>query len=148
MNRIIQPIPGTCLCGRVQFTITPPTDFCAHCHCESCRLAHGSPVVTWTSVPLGQFKLISGQTSLKWYASSEWVEWGFCVECGSSMFYRAVKEGHPEKPRTNVMYVAVGNLTGALDKSPSDRYSCEEEVTWFHGIETLPRYCGKTNKRL
>ncbi len=35
-------LEGGCLCGAVRFSLTPPTDFVAHCHCQSCRRAHVS----------------------------------------------------------------------------------------------------------
>lgn len=38
---------GRCACGRVRFVARFPSRFNAHCHCESCRRAHGAAFVTW-----------------------------------------------------------------------------------------------------
>jgi len=32
---------------------------------------------------------VDSVVSLKWYASTDTVDYGFCVECGSSLFWRA-----------------------------------------------------------
>ena len=85
---------GRCLCGRVEFRIELPTDFLAHCHCESCRRSHGAAFVSWTGVPHDRFELVRGEDDLRWYRSSEWILWGFCGNCGSSMLYRADRPGH------------------------------------------------------
>jgi hypothetical protein len=142
------PIRGRCLCGAVQFQLTPPTDFCAHCHCRSCRLAHGAAFVTWTSVPLDRFSFVAGEDGVRWHRSSEWIEWGFCGRCGSSMLYRADRGGHPESPRLDRMYVAVGSLIDALDREPANHVSYEERVAWLGFHDDLPKRRGKTEETL
>ena len=61
---------GACLCGQVQFSIAPPTKWCAHCHCTMCRRAHGAAFVTWIGVPEGQFDFVTGRDTVQWFASS------------------------------------------------------------------------------
>ena len=136
-------IRGQCLCGNVQFKLEPPTDFVAHCHCKSCRLSRGVAFVTWTSVPMDRFSFSQGEQSVNWYRSSDSILWGFCKNCGSSMFYQADKEGHPESPRLNVMYVSVGSLIDPIDKMPKAHVSYEEKVEWHEGSHLLPKYRGK-----
>ncbi len=142
------PIRGRCLCGTVQFQLTPPTDFVAHCHCQSCRLAHGAPLVTWTSVPLDRFELMCPEDEILWYRSSEWIEWGSCRHCGSSMLYRANREGHPESPRLDRMYVTAASLIDPLDREPDAHVSYEERVPWHRFSDELPKYRGKTGETM
>jgi hypothetical protein len=141
-------IRGRCLCGAVEFSLTPPTDFVAHCHCRSCRLAHGSAVTTWTSVPVDRFDFQAGEDLVRWYASSQWIEWGFCPRCGSSMLYRVVEEGHHESPRMGTMYVAAGSLVDPLDREPRAHVSYEERVDWMRFDDHLPKFRGKTTERM
>ena len=143
-----KPIRGRCLCGIVQFELVPPTDFCSHCHCESCRLAHGSAFVTWTSVPLKRFSYIQGKENVKWYQSSEYILWGFCQTCGSHMFYRAEKEGHPESPQIDRMYISVGSITDPLDRDPQRHVSYEERFSWMKAKDGLPKHRGKTEEKM
>ena len=141
-------IHGRCLCGAVEFALTPPTDFVAHCHCRSCQLAHGSAFTTWTSVPLERFSWLSGEHEVTWHSSSEWIEWGFCRRCGSSMLYRPVAEGHHESPRLGAIYVAVANLLDPIDRLPQAHVSFEERVSWLILDDGLPKYRGKTEERM
>jgi hypothetical protein len=43
---------GGCLCGAVRYRITRQPVAMTRCHCRSCRLASGSPVMAWTVVPV------------------------------------------------------------------------------------------------
>lgn len=141
-------IQGHCLCGTIQIELNPPTDFVAHCHCESCRLSHGAPFVTWTSVPRERFHFSSGSEAIRWYQSSEWIRWGFCSKCGSHLLYDVIKDGHPESPKTDRMYVSVACLTPPLDQEPSAHYSFEERVPWLHVSDLLTKYKSKGPERL
>lgn len=138
-----EDIKGRCLCGAVAFSLTPPTDFLAICHCRSCRLSRGAPFVAWTSVPRERFRFLAGEPEVTWYQSSEWIQWGFCRRCGSSMLYQAIKEGHPESPRLDRMYVSAGSLVDPLDRTASSHVSFEERVPWMDVADGLPKYRGK-----
>ncbi len=143
-----QEIRGRCFCGSIQFALTPPTDFCAHCHCESCRRSHAAAFVTWTSVPKERFRVLQGEELITWYRSSDCIEWGFCGTCGCSALYRATAEGHPEQPKVDRMYVAVGALDDDLDREPSAHVSYEERAAWLSDLDGLPKHRGKTDERM
>lgn len=141
------PLPGRCYCGDVRFEVDPPTDFVSHCHCESCRLSHGAPLVTWTCVPDAQFRFTSGEPTIRWYRSSDVIEWGFCSRCGSSMLYRAIGDGHSEA-KPGQMYVTVASLPGGPDRAPRAHVSYEERVPWLTSPDGLPKEEGETHKIL
>ena len=61
---------GACLCGDVEFNVTMPTMFCAHCHCTMCQRAHGAAYVTWFAIPYSQFELIDPNSQLAVFKSS------------------------------------------------------------------------------
>jgi hypothetical protein len=50
-----------------------------------CRRWHGN-FAAYAVAQLADFKITQGTDKLKWYASSEKVKRGYCVECGSSLF--------------------------------------------------------------
>jgi hypothetical protein len=89
------PAPGSCLCGAVRFQATPPTLWCAHCHCSMCRRSHGAGFVTWFGIPLAQLKVLEGADVLVRHRSSDHATRSFCGRCGSSLFFETTQ--HPEK---------------------------------------------------
>ena len=139
MSSDSKSVQGQCYCGAIRFELTFPTKFCSHCHCEDCRKSHGAPFVTWTSVPLSQFKLLAGNQKLRKYESHPGVFWEFCGGCGTSLFYRS-----NELP--NRVDITVANLTGPLDREPDSHASFEEHVSWLTVADKLPQYRGKTQE--
>ncbi|MGH6993631.1 MAG: GFA family protein [Caulobacteraceae bacterium] len=141
-------IAGGCLCGAVRFELDPPLGGITHCHCRSCRLSHGAPFVTWTSVRSDRFRLLDGEGALSWYRSSTQIRWGFCSVCGSSMLYIADQPGHPEEPQVGWVYVVLASLAGGFADRPAAHVSWEEHLAWIEGLEALPRRRGKSEERI
>jgi hypothetical protein len=134
-------VQGRCYCGAIQFELTFPTEFCCHCHCEDCRGIHGAAFVTWTAVPLNQFRFTSGEDKLKRHQSHPGVHWGFCSVCGTS--FLGQYDDAPDK-----IYITVANLTGPLDQEPDAHVSFEEKVPWLEIKDGLPHYRAKTKERI
>jgi hypothetical protein len=143
-----KPLRGRCLCGAIELALEPPTDFLSICHCRSCRVSHGAPMVAWTSVPRERFTIVKGEPRLRWFRSSRWIRWGFCDTCGSRLLYVADAEGHPESPKTDRIYVAAACLEGELDRPLEAHVSYEERVPWFDFTDALPKYRGKGVERI
>lgn len=78
-------IKGTCLCGTVKVSATKVNPEVGACHCNMCR--------KWTG---GIFLVIdckdqvtfTGEQNISRFNSSEWAERGFCIKCGTHLFYR------------------------------------------------------------
>jgi len=132
-----------CLCGAIELSLEPPTDFLSICHCRSCRLSHGAPCVAWTSVPRERFGFVRGEDRVRWYRSSEWIRWGFCDTCGSRLLYLADQEGHPESPKTDRVYVAAACIDGPFDRELDAHVSYEERLPWFNPADGVAKYRGK-----
>lgn len=92
---------GQCLCTGVSYRITGDKRDVVNCHCYRCRRTSGHFVAAST-VSVDDLVLVSDDT-LRWYRIEN-VEYGFCSECGSSLFWRA-----SDKPQT----VAV--MAGTID---------------------------------
>ena len=74
---------GRCLCGGVTFEVTAVSRTAA-CHCSMCRRVSGH---IWASGVVAQDDLsVTGE--VRWFASSEKAERGFCPVCGSALFWR------------------------------------------------------------
>ena len=63
-------VTGGCHCGRVRFVANFPSRFCAHCHCESRRRAHGAAFVTGVGFPSEQVRITDGADALATHESS------------------------------------------------------------------------------
>lgn len=80
---------GKCLCGKVSITVKDFHPEVSACHCSMCR--------KWTAGPLlsidagkGNEVIITPESAVTRYQSSEWAERGFCATCGSSLFYHGL----------------------------------------------------------
>ncbi len=103
-------IPGKCLCGAVQFTVTAKKPNVGVCHCKMCRTWSGGVVFALSEVEALD---ISKDDNLGIYKSSEWGERCFCKTCGSNLFWRSPSYDH----------VAV--MAGALDDSVALNFTSE-----------------------
>ena len=95
---------GGCLCDAVKYEVHGRLLEVVNCHCSKCRRTHGHHSA-YASTKREDFKLIE-QAGLKWYRSTQdetpGVKRGFCVECGSSLFWDAKGDKH--------IYISAGTL--------------------------------------
>lgn len=128
-------ILGACLCGSIRFEITPPTRFCAHCHCSICRRAHAAPLVTWSGVPDGQLMITAGEPLLARYASSAEATRSFCSVCGTSLFFHSTRW-------PGETHVATASLLGSPDKLPTAHVFFSDRAPWFTCEDSLQKRGG------
>lgn len=76
---------GGCFCGAVRYEAGGPFTGVTYCHCSKCRKWHGH-AGAYTAVDRTAFRFVE-QRGLKWHEVSPAVRRGFCVECGSSLFF-------------------------------------------------------------
>ncbi len=91
---------GRCLCGGVTFEVEGALRDVIDCHCVRCR-RHTGHFMAATAVAVDDL-VITGDT-LRWYAATDSVAYGFCGHCGSTLFWRAA-----DKPES--ISVAAGTL--------------------------------------
>ena len=84
-------IGGSCLCGEVRYSIQGNIGAITHCHCTTCRKAHGSAFSSTAAVRIDDFEFTSGEALIKCYKSSPDKVRCFCSNCGSHIY--AHKEG-------------------------------------------------------
>ena len=108
---------GGCLCKRIQYEVLLPVKWCAHCHCQLCRQHQAAPVVTWFGVEKNNFNLVKGQQNIAWHQSSDKARRGFCIHCGTPLFFEgerwpnevhitreSTQEDILQKPQLHVFY--------------------------------------------
>jgi hypothetical protein len=115
---------GRCLCGAVAFTMKFPSKWVAHCHCTVCQHAHGAAFVTWVSADDAQVTVDDRFGYLKWFASSEEAQRGFCSRCGSALFFKS--SNWPGE-----LHITRANFTEAADREPQLHGYYNSRVAWF-----------------
>lgn len=115
-------IPGKCLCGAIQFMVTPKTLHTHICHCSMCRTWAGS--LTMTVGLEGPPEFRSGEDLVTTYKASEWGERCFCKTCGTNLFQNA--------PGFNYFGVSAGVLT----EEDQAKLSIDQEIF----IDKKPAY--------
>jgi hypothetical protein len=126
---------GGCLCGAVRFTGQGPFLFCAHCHCHWCRRAHGAAFVTWLGVRDTSFALSSGASDLRWFASSEQSERGFCTKCGTTLFFRSTLAAG----EVHVALACVESDLIPIPMNPQSHVFYDARVPWIVMGDDLPK---------
>ncbi|MGH8196772.1 MAG: GFA family protein [Steroidobacteraceae bacterium] len=126
-------LEGHCLCGAVKFAVTPPTLFFAHCHCRYCRDAHGAAFVSWAGVAEARFHYLHGSAEPKWYQSSQQSRRGFCVQCGTTMFFTSTL-------CPGEIHIARPAIQGPIDREPQCHVFYDQHADWIEVGDRLPRY--------
>ena len=75
---------GGCLCGAVRFEAEDVSSELHACHCGMCRRWSGGPGL---AVQAGSVAF-TGEEHIGRFDSSDWAERGFCMRCGTNLFYR------------------------------------------------------------
>ncbi|MFC1747222.1 GFA family protein [Pseudomonadota bacterium] len=95
MNDFIAGSTSSCLCGCVTIKVNKINPRITVCHCDMCRKWGGGPAF---ALHCGTEVDISGADKVHVYDSSEWAERGFCVSCGTHLFYRIKGTGDYSVP--------------------------------------------------
>ncbi len=122
---------GRCMCGRVRFVATLPPRFVAHCHCESCRRAHGAAFVTWAGFNSPQVTVTAGSDDLVAHESSPGTSRKFCRVCGTKLFF----EGAKWPGETHVVLAAFDD---PVHREPQGHAFYEEHVAWLPELKNPP----------
>lgn len=126
-------ITGHCECGRVSYEVDGDiTDF-SHCHCSQCRRLHGAAFATFAGVGKQDFRYITGEASLKSYASSAGHDRVFCAECGSNIMVTT-------SPDSNDLYLTMGTIDGDPACPPGYHIYVGSKAPWHEINDDLPQY--------
>lgn len=82
---------GHCLCGGVTLSVSGDAKSVHACHCAACRRWTGGPAMVLLAG--ADLCIEAGDTLVRRFASSDWLERAFCSACGSSLFFRSTGDG-------------------------------------------------------
>lgn len=94
---------GRCLCGAITFRVSGELRSVFNCHCNRCRRFTGHHMAA-TAADTGDLCVEDDGSNLRWYYPVPEAGYGFCAQCGSSLFWQS-----PERPDT------VSICAGAMD---------------------------------
>ena len=121
---------GQCLCEEIQYAVDGPLRDITNCHCTRCRRSTGHFMAA-TSAKREDIQ-IQGDT-LKWYEPVEGTEYGFCGNCGSTLFWRTTRY-----PR--FMSIAAGTLTPPTGLKTTTAIFLDYGSDYHHYDESLDNH--------
>jgi hypothetical protein len=89
-------LTGSCMCKSVAYEVDAEPGAIVHCHCATCRKAHGSAFSTVTNVPRDRFRWTKGESLLRGFESSPGKQRYFCN--AMRIAYRRRARRHRQHP--------------------------------------------------
>jgi len=123
---------GQCLCGAVRYEVDGPFASMMNCHCSMCRKHHGAPFATYVSAPIGGFRWISGQESIRSYTTPSGGTRSFCPTCGATTPIFLAEMG--------IVLCPAGSLDGDLGIKPQAHMFTGSKASWYEITDTLPQH--------
>lgn len=123
-------ISGSCLCGLVNYEISGEVGDIVHCHCITCRKAHGSAFSSVAAVQDIDFKLLNFN-NLKSYLSSKGKNRFFCENCGSQIYAK--------KDNTTHIVLRLGTLDSDIGSSEKEHIWVSQKASWYFIDSHLPQ---------
>ena len=122
---------GRCLCGQIRYEVRGPLSDPYACHCGQCRRQSGHYTVA-TSAKRSDFVLIE-DGSLQWYRSSQFARRGFCIQCGSALFW---DDGGEE------MSINAGSLDQPTGLRMTKHIFVDDKADYYEIEDSLPKFAG------
>ena len=115
-------IKGSCLCRNVTYDISGDVGDIVHCHCITCRKAHGAAFSSVASVPLINFQL-TGEEKLSSFESSPGKVRHFCGNCGTQIY--AIREG------ASHIILRLGSLDDDITSKEISHIWTSQKANWY-----------------
>lgn len=122
-------ISGNCLCGKVEYEITGEMGDIVHCHCITCRKAHGAAFSSVAAVNDRDFKLTGGD-NLKSFESSEGKCRFFCGHCGTQIYAK--------REATEYIVLRLGSLNDDPKAKEKKHIWVSQKASWYSLNNNLP----------
>lgn len=128
---------GGCLCGAVRYEVSAgEIPESGYCHCRTCQMQSGAPVVAWFAVQPSRFCYSKGAPA-KFRASSRATR-EFCGACGTYLVFR-------EDDASATISINTATLDDPALVPPEFHIYCDSKIEWFETADALPRHArGRT----
>ncbi|WP_112480370.1 GFA family protein [Vibrio variabilis] len=123
-------VKGSCLCGSVKYEISGQIGDIVHCHCQTCRKAHGSAFSSVGAVEAKDFSIL-GADSLKSFESSKGKFRYFCSNCGTQIYAKREKAEH--------IILRLGSLDSDITSLEKEHIWVSQKASWYNPKLKLPQ---------
>jgi hypothetical protein len=124
-------IQGSCLCGKVHYQISECKAEIIHCHCQTCRKAHGAAFSSVAILDEQKFNLF-GTEHLNNYESSPGKHRFFCRNCGTQIY--AHRKGN------NKIVLRLGSLDDHPNWQAKSHIWVSHKASWYQIDQPLSQY--------
>ncbi len=122
---------GSCLCKKVSYRLVSNMGDIVHCHCETCRKAHGSAFSSVLAVKDEDF-ILSGREHCRSFESSPGKHRYFCSYCGTQVYAK--------RENTQHIILRLGSLDGAVDAKEHSHIWVSQKASWYAVESSLPMH--------
>lgn len=116
----------------MRYAIEGGSDRTALCHCRDCQISSGAPLVSWTVVAAGQFRVTRGEAVT--HNSSGAAMRSFCGTCGTGLFYVN------EEVLPGLVDVQTATLDDPEAFAPLAHIQVAERIGWMAQAHQLPQF--------
>ena len=124
---------GSCLCGKITFSITGEIKDIVCCHCSKCRKVQGSAFATNGNVDTEDFTFLSGENNLSHYKSSATQTKSFCKTCGSPILSK-------DTSNPDIVRIRLGTIEDDISERPQAHIFVGSKANWEVISDDLPQY--------
>ncbi len=124
---------GSCLCGGIRYSVNCDLDFIVNCHCQYCRIAHGSEFVPVAVIAADKLEILEGNELLSRFEVSNVAAFRcFCSTCGTRLYNHS--------PAANMISLVVATLMETADLVPKANVNMESSNRCFIQTNGLPSF--------
>lgn len=134
---MVKELRGSCLCGKLRYTVPDAFDYALICHCSQCRRTTGSAFKPMGGIPAGKVRLVADGGAILSYGKAD-AQDIHCAACGS-LLYSIVRGGE-------WAHVAYGTLIDSPGLAPQEHIFAAERVPWFRINDGLPQWAGHSGR--
>jgi hypothetical protein len=129
---------GSCLCGKITFSVDDILPTVGHCHCNMCQKFHGAAFSTFVEVKRHQLTWLSGEKLLTAYQADNETVRQFCQCCGSSLTFESK---YNREYNTLELALAVFDYFSHQENiQPDAHIYMASKVNWITINDDLPKY--------
>ncbi len=128
---------GSCLCGKVSFSVAQFEPLVGHCHCTMCRKFHGAAFSTFVEIKLEHLTWLNGESELSAYQADNGTVRKFCQHCGSSLLF--ISSFNQQAKTVEIALACFDDLETVM---PDAHIYLESKVDWYQPHDDLAKFQG------